>query len=158
MRIIVNCGFVAPASQDLQNPFLGFLRKDGGVTMHQEGCHMLLRGLQTGRVLKLAWGQDETRKARLVTLQVKVYDRPGLLFEITQLMQNEQINISYIVTPPAQEGEVHIILSLEVIRPRQLVRILHQVHALANVFEVKTIERAMTPAHDIDAKSLYRPE
>ncbi|MCP5100053.1 MAG: bifunctional (p)ppGpp synthetase/guanosine-3',5'-bis(diphosphate) 3'-pyrophosphohydrolase [Chloroflexi bacterium] len=149
------CGTCQPRPPE---SVLGFLRKDGGVTMHQEGCHMLLRGVQTGRVLKLAWGQDETRKARLVTIQVKVYDRPGLLFEITQLMQNEQINISYIVTPPAPAGEVHLVFSLEVIRPRQLVRILHQIHALANVFEVQTVDSSLTTAHEIDAKSLYRPE
>ncbi len=98
------------------------------------------------------------RQVRLVTIQVDVYDRPGLLFEITQLMQEQQINIAYIHTPPRNKGEMHIILTLEVFSPRQLVRVLHQIHALANVSAVRTLHQGPPPAFNGAPTSLYRPE
>ncbi|MBK8988027.1 MAG: hypothetical protein IPM39_18485 [Chloroflexi bacterium] len=54
-------------------------------------------------------------------------------------MEDEQINIAYIHTPPRRGGELQIILTLEVLRPRQLVRILHQIHALPNVFDLRCL-------------------
>ncbi len=104
------------------------------------------------------WGDATTQKPHMVTVQIKVYDRPGLLFEITQLMQNEQINITYINTPPAPTGEVYLLLILEIVQPRHLVRILHRVKAMTNVHEVRTLQLTELSEHEIDAKSLYRPE
>lgn len=133
---------------------IGFARKDGGVTVHRRNCPRLQPERLWGRVLKLGWGQT-TREARRVDMQVKVFDRPGLLFEITNLIQDEHINISYIHTPPTlKENEVYIDLTVEVIKPRQLVRILHQIQALANVFSV----RALPKFNNEPTHSLYRPE
>lgn len=150
------CGTCRPESRD---PIIGFLRADGGVTVHKEGCHTLRAEALPGRTLKLGWSDAlSTRQVRLVTIQVDVYDRPGLLFEITHLMQEQQINIAYIHTPPRRGGEMHIILTLEVSSPRQLVRILHQVHALANVSAVRCLHQGPPPAFNGVPASLYRPE
>ncbi|MCA9924765.1 MAG: bifunctional (p)ppGpp synthetase/guanosine-3',5'-bis(diphosphate) 3'-pyrophosphohydrolase, partial [Anaerolineales bacterium] len=149
------CGTCQPRPPE---PVIGFVRKDGGVTLHQEGCHTLHPERIYGRLLKLGWGTDEIRRARLATIIVKVYDRTGLLFEIAQLLQSEKINISYVNTPATLSGEVHLVFTLEVERPRQLVRILHQIQVLANVFEVRTLKNHIVPGHDIEADSMYRPE
>lgn len=149
------CGSCNPRPPD---PILGYIRKDGGVTVHHRGCHTLRPERMSGRLLKLGWGKADPRKARLITIRVRVYDRPGLLYEITQLMQEEDINISYINTPPAPQGEVHIVLTMEVVQPRQLVRILHQVQALVNVFEVRSLHGDYTPETPELSNSLYRPE
>ena len=149
------CGACQPRPPE---PVVGFIRKDGGVTLHRERCHRLRQEQLTTQLLKLGWGDAETRRARLATIYVKVYDRSGLLFEISQLMQSENINISYINTPPAPAGEVHLVFTLEVVSPRLMVRILHQIQALANVFEVRTLKNHITPGHEIEASSMYRPE
>ena len=138
---------------------LGFLRHDGRVTVHRQRCHALNPNHLAHRILKLAWGEAAPREVRQIKLQVKVYDRPGLLFEITELMNNEDINISYIHTPkPGEPNEVHIDLEVEVVRPRQLVRILHQIRALANVFFVGIVDSFEEPDPLLPADSFYRPE
>jgi GTP diphosphokinase / guanosine-3',5'-bis(diphosphate) 3'-diphosphatase len=133
----------------------GFMRKDGGITVHRNRCHLLRA--ERGRIVKLGWSET-TREAHEVTVQVDVYDRPGLLFEISQLMEDEQINISYIYTPPRRGGELQIILTLEVLQPRQLVRILHQIHALPNVFDLRCLPGGPPEAPRNGAAPLYLPE
>ncbi|PID86731.1 MAG: hypothetical protein CSA11_00005 [Chloroflexi bacterium] len=133
------CGSCRPKSRD---SILGYMRKDGSITVHKKDCH-LLRPVR-GRVVKLGWGET-TRHAHEVTVQIDVFDRPGLLFEVSHLMENEQINIAYIYTPPHSGGELNIILTLEILRPRQLVRILHQVQALPNVFSLHCLPDGPPP-------------
>jgi GTP pyrophosphokinase len=149
------CGTCEPRPRE---SIVGFVRADGGVTVHKESCHSLRPDRLSGRLLKLGWGAATKREARLVTVQVDVYDRPGLLFEITHLMQDEQINIAYINTPSPHEGEMRIVLSLEVFRPRQLVRILHQMYTLANVFSVRCLPEGPPTEEVPPPPSYYLPE
>jgi GTP pyrophosphokinase len=113
----------------------------------------------TGRLLRLGWGEAQ-RQAHLITLQIDVYDRPGLLYEITDLVGNEKINISYIHTPPHSiEGQTRIILSLEIVHPRQLIRILHQIQALANVTHGQVVPGVPpTSKEEYLPPTMYRPE
>lgn len=154
-RELRRCGTCKPRPPE---PILGYIRNDGGVTVHHKHCHTIPQHNNYGRILKLGWGDDDQRQARLMTIQVKVYDRPGLLYEITELLKNEGMNISYINTPPAPKGEAYVVCTLEIVRPRQFVRILHQVQALVNVIEVKTLNSNLTPDQHTPASSLYRPE
>ncbi|MCP4424072.1 MAG: bifunctional (p)ppGpp synthetase/guanosine-3',5'-bis(diphosphate) 3'-pyrophosphohydrolase [Chloroflexi bacterium] len=151
------CETCQPRTRD---PIIGFVRADGSVTVHKEGCRTLRRELMPGRTMKLGWSEEsETRQVRQITVQIDVYDRPGLLFEITQLMQEREINISYIYTPPRHRGEMQMILTLEVSSPRQLVGMLHQIHALANVYAVRCLQQGPPPVSDNHSSiSLYRPE
>ena len=131
------CATCDPRPRDT---IVGYLRKNGEVTVHKEGCHSLRANRASGRLLKLGWGEASQRKARLITVQVDVFDRAGLLFDITRPLQDEQINIPFIYTPPPNRaGEMRIIMSLEVLQPRQAVRILHQIRALVNVYDVRCI-------------------
>ncbi len=137
---------------------VGYVRRDNGVTVHRRNCPTLQPERLWGRMLKLGWGETP-REARLVDIQVKVYDRPGLLFEITHLIQDEHMNISFIHTPSAAaENEVHIDLTVDVVKPRQLVRILHQIQVLPNVFSVQSLPQGTKEEELLPATSLYRPE
>jgi GTP pyrophosphokinase len=119
---------------------VGYLRTDGGVTIHKEDCYTLRPDPLADRTIKLAWGSAGSHEVRLVTIIIDVYDRSGLLFEIAELLQDEQVNISSIHTNDSgKEGAVRVVLEVEIISPRQLVRILHRAHALVNVFDVRLL-------------------
>ena len=139
---------------------MGFLRKDRGVTVHQDRCHLLRPEHTSGRLLKLGWSENQ-RQVRTVTLQIDVYDRTGLLYEITNLVGNEKINIAYIHTPTHNiKGRTRIIISLEIARPRQLVRVLHQIQALANVISGQILPDGppAPPKEGHLPPTFYRPE
>jgi GTP pyrophosphokinase len=155
-RLLRLCGTCNPRPGDA---ITGFLRQDNGVTVHQDSCHLVRPEHMTGRLLRLGWGEAQ-RQAHLITLQIDVYDRPGLLYEITDLVGNEKINISYIHTPPHSiEGQTRIILSLEIVHPRQLIRILHQIQALANVTHGQVVPAVPpTSKEEYLPPTMYRPE
>jgi GTP diphosphokinase / guanosine-3',5'-bis(diphosphate) 3'-diphosphatase len=135
---------------------LGFIRADGGVTVHKESCHTLRPDPLSDRTIKLAWGGKGAHQVRPVTLQVDVHDRTGLLFEIAELMQSQDINIVAVNTPRSHNGDTQITLDLEINSPRQLVRVLHRVHALVNVYRVQSL----LPANEKEKPTFpyYLPE
>lgn len=154
------CGTCQPRPGD---KITGFVRHDGGVTVHNVECHSLRSNRTVGRQIKLRWGQKETRRARLMLIQIDVYDRSGLLYEITQLFHEEDVNISTINTPHvpimAKRNEMRLIIGLEVLRPRQLVRLLHQIQSLVNVSNVTYIQHSESSATNSSTSSpSYKPE
>lgn len=150
------CGTCNPRPGDA---ITGFLRQDNGVTVHQDSCHLVRPEHMAGRLLRLGWGEAQ-RQAHVITLQVDVHDRPGLLYEITDLVSDEKINISYIHTPPHDiPRQTRIILSLEIVHPRQLIRILHQIQALANVINGQVLPYGPPASKEEHVPStMYRPE
>lgn len=151
------CATCAPRPRDA---IIGYVRQDGGVTVHREDCHSLAATRQrldrVQRWLKLGWGESSGRQARRFAAHIDVFDRPGLLFEITQLMRDESINIPAICTVrDERDDELRIVLELECISPRQMVRILHQTQALVNVKTVRVIPEEDPP---LLPASTYRPE
>ncbi|MCA9866093.1 MAG: bifunctional (p)ppGpp synthetase/guanosine-3',5'-bis(diphosphate) 3'-pyrophosphohydrolase [Anaerolineae bacterium] len=135
------CGTCDPRPRD---PIVGYLRRDGVLTVHRNGCRILNpdlgRAKLNSRLLKLGWGEADKRMARIVPIHVDVYDRPHLLHEMTQLMDEKDINIRNICTFRQNvESKLYIELELEVTSPRQMVRILHQIESLVNVRAVRCV-------------------
>ncbi len=129
------CRSCQPLPDDV---ILGFARNDGSITVHKEGCPRIPFDPLADRTLKLDWGTEEDCEVRLFTVKVEVYDRPGLLFEITNLIQSEQINLPT-VHAETDDGLAVVLLDMEVVRPRQFVRVLHRIQALVNVFSVVSL-------------------
>ncbi len=156
-RLIINnagarplrlCRSCQPLPDDI---ILGFARSDGSITVHKEGCARIPLDPLADRTLKLDWGTEEDCEVRLFTVKVEVYDRPGLLFEITHLIQSEQINLP-LVHAETNGGQATVILNMEVATPRRFVRVLHRVQALVNVFSVVCLppdERDANGAYDV---------
>ncbi len=154
-RTLKLCGSCHPRPPDA---ILGYLRHHGGVTVHKKRCHTLRPERMAGRLLKLGWGES-LRRARLINMIINVYDRPGLLYEITNLLQDEHMNIAAISTPPAEKrGEVHMDITIEVVQPRQLVRILHQINELSNVFLVRSKPVDVHKQSHATSNTPYQPE
>ena len=154
------CATCDPQPRD---QIVGYLRQNGTLTVHREGCRTLNadRGRPdlSARLLKLGWGERDRREARIIPLHVDVYDRPGLLHEMTHLMEEKDVNIRHICTfREKRDGELMIEMELEVINPRQMVRILHQIEALVNVKAVRCATSADTPLKPIRSSAYYKPE
>lgn len=142
-------------------PIIGYKRSDGQVSVHRVGCYTLPRDISGSRLMQLRWGvEEESSQVRPISVEISVYDRPNLLFEMTRFLRDEKTNISSIYSPEtprtgdAKENEKHVFLGLEISSPRQLVRILHRIKALVNVFAV----RCLNTSAKILPPSTYRPE
>jgi GTP pyrophosphokinase len=119
---------------------VGFLRSDGGVTVHSATCYTLRPDPMHARTIKLSWGKEGEQLVKRITIEIDVYDRAGLLFEIAELLRDENVNITSVNTPESQvEGIMRVMLELEIASPRKLVRILHRAQALVNVYAVRRV-------------------
>jgi GTP pyrophosphokinase len=133
----------------------GFIRKDGGITIHQAGCHTLPPDPYSFRTVRLSWGEEE-HQVRLVEIDIQVYDRPHLLYEISDVLQLENINIASISTKHDENG-FHVHVGLEVLTPAHLIRILHRIQALVNV-RLACVRSEAPPSANTTASSFYQPE
>jgi guanosine-3',5'-bis(diphosphate) 3'-pyrophosphohydrolase len=124
---------------------VGLLRADGGVTVHREDCYTQRPDPLADRTIRLSWSREGRDTVRTVTVEVDVYDRSGLLLEIAELLQDESVNIASITTTPLDKAKMRVTLDLEIASPRLLVRILHRVHGLVNVYAVRC-SRPLAPA------------
>jgi RelA/SpoT family (p)ppGpp synthetase len=119
---------------------IGFLRSDRGVTVHRIGCYTLRPDPMFARTIKLDWGKEGEHLVRQVTVQIDVYDRAGLLFEIAELLRDENVNITAINTRANEvDGTMRVVLEIDIASPRKLVRILHQAQGLVNVYDVRRL-------------------
>jgi len=157
------CATCDPRPRD---SIVGYLRQDGILTVHREECRTLSAGRDrpqlAHRRLKLGWGEMDRRQARIIPLYVDVYDRPGLLHEMTQLMREKDVNIRHICTfHEKRAGELVIEMELELHSARQMVRILHQIEALVNVKAVRCAPNGRDGAYKATrpaSRAFYKPE
>jgi guanosine-3',5'-bis(diphosphate) 3'-pyrophosphohydrolase len=118
---------------------VGFIRKDGGVTVHSISCPLLRHDdLQRGRLLKLRWGDETEKSGQPIAIRIEVHDRDGLLSEIATLMRDEQINITMICSRTVMH-KATIILGFDVSSSLQLVSIMHTIQAMVNVINVERL-------------------
>lgn len=122
------------------NDIIGFIRKDNSVTIHDVSCPRTSPDeMVDGRALKLRWGVGDEEPRRPIFVQLRVHDRDGLLFEITDLLRDEQINIAFLCSR-SLANQATIVMRLEVSSPRQTVRFLHRTKSLPNIIEVCCLE------------------
>jgi guanosine-3',5'-bis(diphosphate) 3'-pyrophosphohydrolase len=69
----------------------GYLTRGRGVTVHRQSCAILRDTEDTDRHIPVAWGHYETTYAS--RLQIKAFDRVGLIRDITNVVSSENVNI-----------------------------------------------------------------
>lgn len=132
------CGSCHPVPGD---PIVGNVRRGGGVTVHRMDCHHIAYSAHRQNRLNLvevSWAK-EPRAARPVNLCVAAVDRSGLIHDITQILEMEEVNICELYGRSDHSNHVGLVsMTIEVISLRQLSRILHRIAQLPNV---KAIQR-----------------
>ncbi|NQW20016.1 MAG: bifunctional (p)ppGpp synthetase/guanosine-3',5'-bis(diphosphate) 3'-pyrophosphohydrolase [Chloroflexi bacterium] len=69
----------------------GYLTRGRGVTVHRQNCTILRDTEDSDRHVPVAWGHYETTYAS--RLQIKAFDRVGLIRDITNVVSSENVNI-----------------------------------------------------------------
>ncbi len=120
---------------------VGYITKGRGVVVHRRDCPNALRWQDEGneRLIEVTWVR-ETESSTVsypVDIQVRAYDRRGLLRDISSIIAEEEVNIVATQTlTDRMDNSVSMTLSLEINDLQQLSRILAKIDGLANVMEV----------------------
>lgn len=115
----------------------GYITRGRGVTVHRMDCPNMLRMDERDRLIKVSWGTAP--RTYPVPVEVKAYDRKGLMGDISQVLSEESINIMD-VSLKVSHHIAQINLVLEVGDIAQLSRVLTRIENLANVTEAHRVK------------------
>ena len=113
---------------------VGYITRGRGATIHRQDCPNILRLKDRERLLQVDWGQPE--RTFPVPIQIKAYDRQGLMGDISNLLDGEGINIVD-VGVKVNRSLADLRLIIEVKDITQLSRILTRIENLPNVMEAQ---------------------
>lgn len=112
---------------------VGYITRGRGATIHRKDCPNILRAMDRERIIRVSWG--EPRQTFPVTVQIRAYDRHGLMGDISSVLANENINIRDLHVK-FTESVANIMVILDISDIAQLSRVLTLIETLPNVIEV----------------------
>jgi GTP pyrophosphokinase len=119
------------------DPIVGYITRGRGATIHRQDCPNILSLTDRERILKVSWGEPVTTYP--VPLEIKAYDRQGLMGDIYNILFNENINLVDISLKVAH-NLASIYLVVEIGDITQLSRILTRIENLPNVMEAHRLK------------------
>jgi GTP diphosphokinase / guanosine-3',5'-bis(diphosphate) 3'-diphosphatase len=111
---------------------VGYITRGRGATVHRQDCPNILRMRERERLVSVSWGSRV--RTYSVPVRIHAYDRQGLMGDISNLLNNEGVNIAD-VTVKTNQNLADIKLVIEVRDIEQLSRILIRIENLPNVME-----------------------
>jgi GTP pyrophosphokinase len=127
LTVLARCCKPAPGDD-----IVGYITRGRGATIHRADCPNILRMEDRERIVKVSWG--ELHKTYPVAIQVKAYDRQGLMGDISTVLSNEGGNLVDIELK-VTHNLATIKLMVEVSDISQLSRLLTRIENLPNVME-----------------------
>lgn len=124
------------------DPIVGYVTKGRGVSIHKTNCPNIVSLIQRAdhaRLVEVQWGAKSEEKYP-VSIQVKAYDRAGLLRDVTGLVADEKINMRSAEAVTGMKNSMALInATLELLNISQLTRIMTRIERLPNVLEVRRL-------------------
>ena len=111
---------------------VGYITRGRGATIHRQDCPNVLRIRDRERLVKVSWGENV--RTYPVSIRISAYDRQGLMGDITNLLDAENVNILD-VNVRINKNLADLRLIIEVKDIAQLSRILTRIENLPNVLE-----------------------
>jgi GTP pyrophosphokinase len=127
------CCNPAPGDQ-----IVGYITRGRGATIHRQDCPNILRlGLQDReRLVRVDWGTQA--RTYPVPIRIRAYDRQGLMGDISNLLDNENVNIADVkVNVSRSLAELRLIVEVQDIS--QLSKVLTKLENVPNVTEAHRI-------------------
>ena len=119
---------------------VGYITRGRGATIHRQDCPNILRLNERERLVRVSWG--EPKRTYPVSVQIKAYDRDGLLRDVSNLVSNEGINMGSVKVGVKQTSKYNMAdfqLILEVRDVEQLTRVLTRIETLPNILEAQRV-------------------
>ena len=129
---IAKCCNPAPGDE-----IIGYITRGRGATIHRKDCPNILRMKDRERIVKVGWG--EPKRTFPVMVQIKAYDRQGLMGDISTVLGNEGVNMRDINVKFSNNMAI-INIMLDIGDISQLSRLLTITESLPNVMEAYRVK------------------
>jgi GTP pyrophosphokinase len=111
---------------------IGYITRGRGATIHRQDCPNILRVRDKERLIMVSWG--EPQKTYPVSIEIKAYDRQGLMGDVYAVLFNENINLLDVNLKVSHNLAI-INLVVEICDINQLSRALSRIENLPNIQE-----------------------
>jgi GTP diphosphokinase / guanosine-3',5'-bis(diphosphate) 3'-diphosphatase len=126
-------------------PIVGVVTKLNGISIHRQGCGNV-ENVDGDRILPVRWNahhiskQQSARRSYIVTLQVEVFDRVGVMRDVLSRLSDNKVNVRQAkVTADNKSKPAMLDLSVEVVDKSQLERCINQIRQMHDVLHVRRI-------------------
>ena len=125
---------------------IGYITRSRGVTVHRQDCYNVIHEDEAERLIKVEWGQ--TGSVYPVNVQVKAWDRVGLIRDISTVVAEDKVNIARISFTNNTDYTTSLYFTLEINGLAQLSRLLAKVEGIRGVISVTRVgdESAVKPS------------
>lgn len=113
---------------------IGYVTRSRGVSIHRRDCYNILHEKEKERLIPVDWG--ETDALYPVDIRVEVWDRVGVMRDITTIVAEEKVNIAAASSVRHGDNTVTEYYTLETKGLAQLSRILGKIEATRGVISV----------------------
>ena len=120
------------------DPIRGFITQGRGVTIHRSDCRNVLNVPEhkRARLIEVEWGN--AGRTFPVDVEVRAFDRQGLLRDISAVLANEKVNVISLDTRTnPKDHSARFQFTMEVGNTSQLSRVLSRINQLPNVMEAR---------------------
>ena len=122
---------------------IGYITLGHGVSIHRSDCHNIvnLEAEKRDRLIEIDWGGQA--RLHTVRLEIKAYDRPGLLNEVTRLLLDSKANVLRADTrTDLKTMMVTMDLTIQVKGAEELTRLMSRLSQLRSVTDVHRVGTA----------------
>lgn len=143
-----NTGIIVEGIDDLQvrfakccNPLpgdniIGYITRGSGVTVHKSSCTNFSKGKdEMNRFIEVEW-DDSVDSPHSASLKIIGRDRPGLLSDITSLVQNMSYTVTGVSARVNNEQLTRIVISFDVKNVSELEKVSHKLKTVSSVMGV----------------------
>ena len=116
---------------------IGYITRSRGVTIHRQDCYNVLHEDEKDRLVPVEWGKTDSLYP--VRIQVKAWDRVGLMRDITIIVAEEKVNITSLSSTNYHDYSTSLDFILETEGLAQLSRLLKKIEAVRSVISITRI-------------------
>lgn len=130
----------SPVSGD---EIIGFITRGYGVSVHQKDCVNVVNAIHNteyqGRWVSASWSNQKNQENFKSTVDIFSQDRPGLIADVSILLNNMHIPIHSLMAKEAGDEKTRIQISISTSDITQLSNIIDNIRKVAGVLEIKRL-------------------
>ena len=118
---------------------IGFVTRGRGITIHRTDCQNIMNipDVEKNRLIEISWDTQENNKQNyLVTINIYVQNRKGLIVDVSRLLTENNIDIDNLETRKSKDENATIVVSFEINDKTELNTIVTKLRGIDGVIDV----------------------
>jgi len=118
---------------------VGFITKGRGVSVHRADCPNVHDEYTNERIIDVEWGQpfETSRKEYQVDIEISAFDRPGLLNEVMQVVNESKTNISAVSGKADRHKIATINMTIMILNTTHLHKVVERIKQIPDIHSVQ---------------------